>query len=287
MELFDTHCHYNLEPLQKNWREHWNRAQKNSITHSVVVGTDAHSSKLALEIAALAPNLFASVGYHPSYFLEHVEQFLTEQTVHSKNCESHLETIFSTLQELLTRNPIAVGEIGLDFYRLRTKGLKRDTIVDLQKEALRLQLSLAASHNKPVILHVRDQESRTQETAYKQVLTILTDHVPTKFVLHCASGPLDYIQSALEMGAYIGFDGNLTYDSADHLRNIFAVTPADKILLETDAPYLAPKIHKNDVCEPWMITETAHYLRDELHADLEQIYQNSILFFDIEKNHIQ
>lgn len=287
MQLFDTHCHYNLEPLRENWQEHWQRAQKNSVTHSIVVGTDAETSKNAIAIAAQEQNLFASVGYHPNYFLEHADEFITEQTIHTNTCETHLATISHTLTEFISKQPIAIGEIGLDFYRLRSRGLKRETLINLQKEALKIQLALAHKQNLPVILHVRDQEDRSTDSAYQQVLKLLEDHRPSKFVLHCASGPLDYIQTALEMGGYIGFDGNSTYESAKHIRDIFSITPPDRVLLETDAPYLAPNVHKNDICEPWMIHETAQYLREELHADLEQIYQNSILFFDIEKNHIQ
>jgi len=287
MPLFDTHCHYNLNPLDTDWQEHWHLAQKNNITHSIVVGTDHETSARALEIASHDANLSASVGYHPGYFQEHSDQFISDQTILTTNCEQHLQTITTSLENLITRNPIAIGEIGLDFYRLRSKGLKRGVLINLQEEALKKQLIIAHKHQLPVILHVRDQEDRTHDTAYSSVLKILEKQTPAKFVLHCASGPIDYIQKALEMGAYIGFDGNLTYESADHLRKIFEITPKERVLLETDAPYLAPGLHRGNVCEPWMITETAHYMREELGADLEQIYQNSFLFFDITKNHIQ
>lgn len=287
MEIFDTHCHYNLEPLYASWHEHWRIAQKNAITHTVVVGTDAHTSNKALEIATHSPNLFASVGYHPGYFIEHSEQFVTEQTVNTASCHTHLQTISENFEKWKTKNPTAIGEIGLDFFRLKVKGIKRDTIVELQKEALKIQLNFAKKLDLPVILHVRDQDTRNQNSAYQEVLLILKEQLPKRFVLHCASGPLSYIEEALEMGAYIGFDGNISYDSAEHLRTIFRLVPPDRILLETDAPYLAPALHKGEVCEPWMITETAHYVHEELNADLATIYQNSVLFFDIKENHIQ
>ena len=288
MPIFDTHCHYNLEPLLNDWQEHWQLAQKNEITHTTIVGTDIQTSRQAIALAKNSENLFAAVGYHPGTFGEHATDFVEGQTVHTERMYAELELIEEELIEMITtENPVAIGEIGLDYYRLRSKGLKREVIVDLQKKAFRLQLEIAAAHNLPVILHVRDQEERTENNAYFDVLEILREHTPSKFVLHCASGPLSYITEAIELGAYVGFDGNITYPSADHLREIFKLTPKDRILLETDAPYLAPELHRGRICEPWMITETAKHLEEELGADLAQIYENSFSFFDIERNDIE
>lgn len=287
MLIFDTHCHYNLEPLHEAWQDHWKLAQRNSVTHSVVVGTEYTSSQVALQIAAQEPNLFASIGYHPGYFTEHADDYLTGQTVHDTTIEATLTQTAAHMEKLVAEKPLAIGEIGLDYFRLKSKGLKRSTIVDIQKQTFLHQLTLAHDHHLPVILHVRDQDDRTSNTAYQDVLSILKENTPKKFVLHCASGPLEYIREALEIGAYVGFDGNITYDSAGHLREIFALTPPERRLLETDAPYLAPGLHKGRDCEPWMVTETAHFIQDELGADLEQIYENSFLFFDSSKNDIQ
>ncbi|MCB9800919.1 MAG: TatD family hydrolase [Pseudomonadales bacterium] len=285
MPIFDTHCHYNLDPILGEWQTQWHLAQKNDITHTTIVGTDIQTSKQALSIAKNSKNLFASIGYHPGTFEEHAPDFVEGQTVYSERINTELKLIKNELLEMVsTGQPIAIGEIGLDYYRLRSKGLKREVLSDLQKKAFKLQLEIAAAHNLPVILHVRDQAERTHSNAYLEVLEIIKQTTPKKFVLHCVSGPLSYITAALELGAYIGFDGNITYPQAKHIREIFSITPTDKILLETDAPYLAPELHRGKICEPWMITETAKYLEGELKTDLAQIYHNSFSFFDINNN---
>ena len=279
MRIIDTHCHYNLDPLSENWQDHWETAQEHSVTHSIVVGTTAESSQMALTLAAAQSHLYASVGYHPNYIQEHLPA--------DANLDSELAKVAATLAKYCAQKPLAIGETGLDFYRLKSKGTKRESIQAAQHELLKLHLSAAQKHSLPVILHVRDQDGRSEHTAYDQILTVLKQYQDLRFVLHCASGPLEYIQEALALGGYIGFDGNTTYDSAHHLRSILAHTPADRILLETDAPFLAPEPYRGGICEPWMIEETAKYFQETLKVDMEQVFQNSISFFGISDNRIQ
>ena len=282
MHIFDTHCHYNLDPLATNWEAHWSKAQTAGVTHSIIVGTDIESSQMALTQAKSQKQLFASVGIHPGSL-----EYIFHPEMKPRDIEVILEKLTLKLTTLLQSNPVALGEVGLDYYRLRSKGLKREFLENIQKTMLIIQLNLAKTYNLPVIAHVRDQIDRTEENAYFDFLKIIEKYPPTKFVLHCASGPLAYIEKAIEMGASIGVDGNVTYDSAEHIRKIVALTPSEKLLLETDAPYLAPNQHKGEICEPWMISETAQYLESELTQNLEQIYQNSFSFFDLERNQVQ
>ena len=95
------------------------------------------------------------------------------------------------------------------------------------------------------------------------------------FILHCASGSTEYIKKAVEMGGYVGIAGNVTYKNADAIREIVKATPADRLLLETDAPFLPPHPHRGKTCEPWMIELTAQYLQEHCSVSMEQVYKNT------------
>lgn len=290
MSIFDTHCHYNLEPLQTNWQSHLKKAQKEGVSASMIVGTNAETSAVALQQAAQSSTLFASIGFHPGFFMDKSQSYPSDQADKDSLLEETLTLIDQELKKLITMTsttPSAIGEIGLDYYRLRSKGRKREVVSHIQKEAFKMQLAFAEKNSLPVLLHIRDQETRTTNTAYEDALTLISESRPKKFVLHCASGPLEYIQAAIDMGAYVGFDGNITYTNASHLRDILSITPPERILVETDAPYLAPQEYRGQVCEPWMIRKTASYLETQCNVDISQVYENSFLFFDIDKNHIQ
>jgi len=281
VKIIDTHCHYNLEPLysgnpvhfrleekshllRMNWQDHWEQAQQHEIAGTVVVGANKETSLLAIEIAELKEQIIAAIGIHP----EHALDFSLVE----------IENFFNDL--LPNGNVKAIGETGLDYFRLeRGTDLFAKTQI-AQQELFKLQISLAQKHNLPLIIHVRDDQDR--EDAYWQTLEILKQKLkPTdKFVLHCVSGPSEYVTEAVQLGGYIGFDGNVSYKKADSLRNLIKQVPMNRLLIETDAPYLPPQMHRGKVCEPWMIAETAKFAEEELQLDLEQIYNNSEEFFN-------
>lgn len=261
MPIVDTHCHYNMEPLNASWQEHWQQAQENGVVGSVVVGTQISTSNAALEITAGQPNLLASVGVHPGHAYEVTIEQLEQAGKEWAGMKIH-----------------AVGETGLDYYRLDHDSSEFEKQITQQKEIFRWHLQFAQKQNLPLILHVRDKTDQ----AYFEVLEILkTEYTGTKpFVLHCASGPLDYIQKAIVMGCYVGFDGNITYPNAQEIRDLVKNVPADRLMIETDAPFLAPQAHRGKPCEPWMIAETAGYVQRELGLNLDQIFANTQKFFD-------
>lgn len=286
MPIIDTHCHYNLEPLysgqsfcfkikeddlilKQNWRKHWQKAQEKGVVKSIVVGPGIKSSQKAIEIAEADKNLYAGIGVHPER-------------------ANKIDNVNETLQELakLAQNKkvVAIGETGLDCFYLNSEN--PDEILQIkqkQKELFIGQIKLANQLNLPLILHVRDKT----EEAYIKTLEIIEQYWQFKksLIFHCVSGPKIYIQKALKMkNSYFGFDGNLTFKKAQDIRAIFSLiqkTDSKKILLETDAPYLAPAPHRGKVCEPHMIVETAEYAQNQLGANLEEIYQNSLNAFDI------
>jgi len=268
--IIDTHCHYNLAPLLTDWTKYWRQAQDHGVAKSIVVGANLISSQAAVDIAATDPNLFAAVGIHPE--------------------ESQAEDIDDQLTQLqlLAKTPstplIAIGEIGLDYYRLSDS---KDPVATQQEQQLfAAQIELANQLQLPMIVHVRDRETpetQTSGNAYWDALQMIKVQFKQRnsLIMHCASGPLSYIQQAVDLGAYIGMAANVTYKKADHLQQLARLIPPDRLLFETDAPFLPPQAFRGQTCEPWMITQTADFLTANFNFSLTQVYQNSLTCFQL------
>lgn len=292
--IFDSHCHYNLEPLfsgkkshfhleddadilKKDWQNHWKKAQENGVKKSLIVGVDIQSSQRALDIAQTDQNLYASVGIHPT------------EAENIQNVDDELKK----LEELIQNGDVsAIGEVGLDYFWLRDPNTKA-SLIQKQKKLFREQIKIAQESMLPLIVHVRDTESPLQPTnnnAYWDALSILEEEYDSEktgkkqfspFVLHCVSGPLMYVLRALELGGYVGFDGNLTYKKSKELKKILRYSPFSRVLVETDAPYLPPQSHRGKICEPWMIQETVQFIETEFGIDQETLWDNTVNFFGI------
>lgn len=254
--LIDTHTHYNFAGIKENWRASWELAQAKGVTHAIQIGTDTHTSKEVVEMAAKEENFFASVGCHPhdlaNFDLGQIKQLAKHDKV------------------------IAIGEIGLDYFRLDKNSEDFNQIKNQQIEAFTAQVELANSLKLPIIVHVRDDGDR----AYQDVLDVFTTHPPTQnFVLHCVSGPEFYIKAMIEKNAWFGFDGNITYKNADRIREILKQVPKDKIVIETDAPFLPPVPYRGKACEPWMLVLTAKYLNENFAITTEMLEKNTLQLF--------
>jgi TatD DNase family protein len=273
MRIFDTHCHYNLTGLHEDWQAHWQKAQEKGVTHTVVVGTNFDTSQVAVLLANSEAHLGAAIGMHPAEYVETAITVFEEKSIIEK-----IQTDIKKLQSFLNAETVvAVGETGLDYFRLdQYSNEQKQSIKKVQQLALKAHLQLATEAKLPVILHVRDQK----EEAYWDVLRILKEErFEQKCILHCVSGPIAYVQQAIEMGGYISAAGNSTYKNAEHLRDLIRMTPADRLLLETDAPFLPPAEFRGKKCEPWMISETAQFLEDQVSINLEQCFENSAQLF--------
>ncbi len=293
--IIDTHCHYNLEPLYsglisadfplknaqqtKTWQNHWQKAQKNGVLATINIGSSLSSSLRAIELSKKENNFFTAIAVHPLKYVSLIKTYLkTKQPISLVNEEIN-KHIIQLKDWLKTNNPkiIAIGETGLDYFNLPDKGNKRKWIIEAQVRAFGEHLKLAKQFNLPTIIHVRDKSGKTQ--AYFNALNILKQHPNQAFVLHCISGPIKYVKQALKLGAFIGVAGNVTYSNAKQIRKIIKVCPKNRLLIETDAPYLAPGKFKGKICEPWMISETAKFLKAELQIDKKQLLVNSIQIF--------
>ena len=264
--IIDTHCHYNLSPLYENWQEHWQKAQQHGVKKSIIPGSSVEISRRAVEIAQQDKNLYAAVGIHPHEYNQISRADLPTSIV------QHAASLSMMLDD---KNVIAIGETGLDYYRLKDE--ERELATNNQKAALRMHIQLANQFEKILIIHARDKGGKKDENnqAYWDILEIIKNDYQHKkpFILHCVSGPKDYIEKALELGAYIGVGANVTYPNANELRELVKLIPPERLLLETDAPYLPPQEFRGQTCEPWMIEKVAFYFEKTGH-NLKQINQN-------------
>ena len=222
MFLTDTHTHLDFPRFDDDREQVIGQALAAGVGAIVDIGTDLASSQAAVALAEAYPQIYAAVGVHP-----HDAKTLTEET----------------LEELgvLALHPkvVAIGEIGLDFFRDLSPR-------DKQRQAFQQQLALASEVGKPVVIHDRD--------AHSEVMAILRrwiegGHQPAG-VLHCFSGDLAMAQEAIELGFYISIAGPVTFKNARSLRELVRQLPLEKLLVETDCPYLSPHPHRGKRNEP-------------------------------------
>lgn len=219
--LTDTHCHLNHADYDSDRSEVIGRAQKAGVTRAVCVGYDLESSARSVELARDIPMVSASVGVHP-----HDARTFDSDTA-------------QRIRALASERPyvLAIGETGLDYYRDLSPR-------DVQQKVYREHIHMATELDLPLIIHSRDSQ--------EDVLGILEEEgVPSHgVVMHCLPSDPDFARGAVALGCYVGIAGPVTFKNADHLREIVASLPLDRILLETDAPYLAPHPHRGQRNEP-------------------------------------
>ena len=215
--LIDTHAHLNFKAFKKDIEEVIRRALDEGVEKIINVGANLSSSQKAVEIAQKYGECFVSVGVHP----HHAES--------DQEIEAQLET--------LAKNPkvVAVGETGLDYHSYKNGGIANP---QKQKEIFTTQLKLAQRLNLPVIFHCRDAH-----IDILQIIKASAENLQSSLrgVFHCFSGDEQFLKSVLQMGFYVGFDGNITYKNAYDLRELVRACPLEKLLLETDCPYLTPE----------------------------------------------
>lgn len=216
--LIDTHAHLNFEAFKDDLEEVIQKAQDEGVEKIINVGANLESSKKAVELAQKYDSCFASVGIHP----HHAEDY--------DDVEGKLEK--------LAQNPkvVAIGECGLDYHPYGNGGIANPK---KQKELFLAQIELAQKLNLPLILHCRDAHVDMLELIKQYTI----NHTPFTIhgIFHCFSGDENFLQEVLSLGFYVGFDGNITYKNAQNLRDLVKLTPPDRLLLETDCPYLPPE----------------------------------------------
>lgn len=227
--LTDSHCHLNFEPLRNNLPQVLQNARDHGVGHMLCVGVNLEKLHEVLAIAQEHANIFASVGVHPD-----------EQSGRDPSMEELVD---------LARHPrvVAIGETGLDYYRIQGE-------MTWQQERFRRHIRAARAVGKPLIIHTREAATDT--------LRILRDEGAEAVggVMHCFTEGWETARAALDLGFYISFSGIVTFRNADSLRAVATQVPSDRLLIETDAPYLAPVPHRGRTNEPAFVRHVAEFL---------------------------
>lgn len=253
--LFDTHCHLYDEPFDADREEILNDMETRGFTPCVLVGADMPSSRACRALAAARPWLYWVAGVHP-----HDADTYTD--------EAHAEL----LAMMGEAKCVAWGEIGLDYhYDLSPR--------DVQREVFKRQLDAACELGKPIVLHIREAHGDATD-----ILRARRGKLPAG-VVHCFSGSPEQAKVYLDMGLYLGFDGPVTFKKAPKLQEAARICPADRLLIETDSPYLSPEPkrgRRNDPRNTELIARKLAEIRETSFEEIcETTRQNGMRLFGI------
>jgi len=249
--LTDIHCHLTSEELQNDIEGIVKRANDCGVIRIITAGTDFSTSQKVVELSKKFPSIFATVGLHPEESME-----MTMEEI-----DREIESISSlvVLRQARDDKIVAIGEIGMDRnwiqYMAKEKGVEdfeqfeRDSL-EKQKYALKQQLELALETKLPVIIHCRDAEDDLFE-----ILSRFTRNGGVG-VLHSFTGGKSFLAHFIQLGWYVSFNGIITFKNGENVRELCRMVPVEQILLETDAPFLAPEPHRGKVCESQYVVET-------------------------------
>ncbi|MDD4912010.1 MAG: TatD family hydrolase [Sideroxydans sp.] len=238
--FIDSHCHLNFPALLDDLESIFENMRHNQVTHALCVSVEIATFPDVLALAESHRNLYASVGVHPDYELEQepTQAELVKLAQHPK--------------------VIAIGETGLDYYRLTGD-------LDWQRERFRTHIRAAKECDKPLIIHTRSAAADT--------LRIMSEEDAGKAggVMHCFTENLDVAYAAIELGFYISFSGILTFKNATQIKEVAQNIPLEKMLIETDSPYLAPTPYRGKTNQPAYVKHVAEEIAKLRNISLQEV----------------
>lgn len=243
--LVDSHCHINFEPLAEKIDTVLNNAKEQGVGHMLCVSVNMEDFPEVESLAKQHPHIFASVGMHP--------------------CEREgREPSLEELLEIAKREHIvAIGETGLDYFRVE------DEDMSWQHDRFSRHISVAKTVNKPLIIHTRNAANDTMRMLKEQGAD------ECRGVMHCFAEDWDIAKKALDLGFYISFSGIVTFKSATNVQEVAQKAPLDRILVETDCPYLAPVPHRGKTNEPAYVYHTAEFVANLRSMDFELLAEET------------
>ena len=255
--IFDTHCHLNSEELIGRIDEVLEVAHKVGVDKFLVIGWNKESSLKAIELAHRYEGIYAAIGFHPTD-IDGVSE----------------EDYNDVMSHINDPKVVAVGEIGLDYHWVKDPEQRKK-----QKEWFIKQIDFANEHKKPISIHNRE--------AFEDCLNILKEHRPLySGVMHCYSGSVELLRDVLDLGLYIGLDGPLTFTNAKTPKEVCEIVPLERLIVETDSPYLSPHPLRGTVNEPkniaLVVDEVARLKGISKKHILDVLYKNSCELFKIE-----
>lgn len=254
--MIDVHCHLNFHRFENDIDRVIKRAFAKGVTKIINTGTKIDSSWKALELAQKYGNLYAIVGVHP----HHADKLEDNWLVELEKLAKH-------------KKVVGVGECGMDFFSYKSNDVVEKK---LQQEVFEKQIELSFKNKLPLQIHNRH--------AGREILEVLEHHkhslFPTPGMFHCFAGSLDTLQSALKLGFSIGFDGNITYKGLSPgedtlLSDIIKKTPLDRILTETDSPYLTPEPYRGQRNEPQYVILIGQFIAQVKGVSFEEVDQQT------------
>lgn len=245
---YDNHAHLEIidgeQPL--DYREQLDLAASVGIKGVIQVGGDLETSRWSVEVAATDPRLLAAVAIHPNEAPRY-------------DAAGTLDAALAEIDELATRPRVrAIGETGLDFFRTDEDGQPA------QFRAFEAHIEIAKRHDRAMQIHDRDAHDAVIET-------LLRVGAPERTVFHCFSGDVAMAQVAAEHGWYLSFAGTVTFKNAASLRDALAVTPLDRVLVETDSPFLTPAPFRGRPNSPYLIPYTVRFMAEFLALDADEL----------------
>ena len=260
--LTDTHCHLDFNKFDEDREAVLARALEAGVHRILIPALDYESSLSAIKLAESDPYLYAAVGFHPT----DLDKFTNKTFEETKELAGHPKVV-------------AIGEIGIDYYWVKEREERA-----FQLDALRLQLAWAASIHKPVVIHMREEEDVWFAQASVDLIRILGEwHRELRAndnpladkpgVLHSYNGNLETAQKAIALNFYIGVTGPVTYKNAEEKRKIIEQLPLDRLLIETDAPFLTPVPHRGKRNEPAFVSYIADKIAEIHRTTREQVAQ--------------
>jgi len=238
--MIDSHAHYNASAFDEDRDAVLKSLSENGVDAVINIGDNLEASRTCLKMAHDYPFLYAAVGVHP------------------ESAEEVTSDALRKLEEMLSdEKAVALGEIGLDYHY-------DDVPRDVQRRAFRMQLVLAKRLDVPVVIHDRE--------AHRDCLDILKEEGITKGVMHCFSGSVEFMQEVVKQGLYVALGGVVTYKNARHTVDVAREVPLDRLLLETDCPYLAPVPHRGKRNSSLYMHHTAERIAEIRGIDVGTLY---------------
>lgn len=266
--LIDTHAHLFWDSYKEDFDQVLKNAEAAGISTIINIGCDIESSQKCADLISTNPNIkfYSSIAIHP------------EQAIHYFNNEDQIKNDIEQLEQIYLNNKdnvIAIGECGLDFAYANWEGylpdnISKDQMKDLQRKLFQAQINLAIKYNLPLLLHIRDDRSENPDLieCWDEVFKMAGDHFG---ILHCYSGLEQTTKKAISSNFLVSFAGNLTYKKNEYLKEAVKMLPLEKIVLETDCPFLPPQSIRGKRNEPSSVNEIAHYIAEIKGLTFEEV----------------
>ncbi|NLC87997.1 MAG: TatD family hydrolase [Clostridiaceae bacterium] len=259
MEFFDSHSHYNDEKFDEDRDEIIIKTKEEGITKWICAGYDINSSKLSVKIAEKYPFIYSICGISPNDVPEKIEEI-----------EGMIKDIEQLIQNDKNNRIVAIGEIGLDYYWNKENK-------EIQQEIFKKQIDLANKYNIPIVIHTREAVMDTIEI-------LKNNNVNKRGIFHCCPLNRELVKEALKMDYYISFAGPITFKNSKNAKEIVEMVPLNRILIETDSPYLSPEPQRgirNDSRKVKFVAEKiAEFKEITLEEVAKQTYKNALEVFN-------